>query len=84
MTAKLSRPDWRRDVRTFVAGLGCGLLGGALFVLVTLSQYNLVRFPWTADNPNAVVATTEPRHETTTRPEAVQSRPTATTGRSSG
>lgn len=80
MTSRAPRHDWRRDLRTFVAGLGCGLLGGALLVFVTLWQYNLVRSPWRADNPNAVVATTEPRHEDLARPEP--SRPTATTGRS--
>jgi murein DD-endopeptidase MepM/ murein hydrolase activator NlpD len=84
MTANAPSSDWRRDVRTFVAGLGCGLLGGALFVFVTLWQYNLVRSPWRADNPNAVVATTEPRHGTTARPDDGPSRPTATAGRSFG
>lgn len=83
MTAKAPRPDWRRDVRTFVAGLGCGLLGGALLVFVALWQYNLVRSPWQAENPNALVDTTEPRHGTTARLDPVQDLPTATTGRTS-
>ena len=82
MTAKASRSEWRRDVRTFVAGLGCGLLGGALLVVVTLWQYHLVRSPWQKENPNAVVLTTEPRHETAPRA-PVPGLPTGTSGRSS-
>ncbi|HET7218665.1 MAG TPA: M23 family metallopeptidase [Vicinamibacterales bacterium] len=81
MTTKAPRHDWRRDVRTFAAGLGCGLLGGALLVFVPLWQYNLLRSPWRAENPNAVVSTTEPRHGSTATPEALLNRPTATTGR---
>ena len=81
MTGKAPRPDWRRDVRTFVAGLGCGLLGGALLVFVPLWQYHLIRSPWQGDNPNAVVLTTEPRHGTTAKPDPLADLPTATTGR---
>lgn len=80
MNKRLQTQDWR-DLRTFVAGLGCGVLGGALLVFVTLWQYNLVRVPW-RDNPNAVVTTTEPRHGTE-RVIALPARPTATTGRRS-
>ncbi len=51
--------DWRRDVRIFVAGAGCGVLAGALFVSTALWQFNLVRVPWRVDNPNAVVSTSQ-------------------------
>ena len=39
-------PDWRRDVRTFVAGGACGFLAGGVFVLVALAQSNLLVPLW--------------------------------------
>jgi peptidoglycan LD-endopeptidase LytH len=81
---RLARQDWRHEVRTFAAGLGCGLLGGALLVFVSLWQYNLIRSPWRTANPNAVVSTTEPRHGSTPLADRSPDRPTATTGRSAG
>lgn len=38
---------WLRDVRTFSAGAGCGLLAGALLVATFLWQYNWIAAPWT-------------------------------------
>ena len=40
--------DWRRDLRTFAAGAGCGFLGGALFVAMALWQFHWIVPPWTA------------------------------------
>jgi len=40
--------DWRRDLRTFAAGAGCGFLGGALFVAMVLWQFHWIVPPWTA------------------------------------
>jgi len=45
--------DWRHEVRTFAAGAGCGFLAGGLFVLVSLSQSNLLIAPW-SDGARAV------------------------------
>ena len=39
-------PDWRRDLRTFAAGAGCGFLGGALLVGTVLWQYHWITPPW--------------------------------------
>jgi murein DD-endopeptidase MepM/ murein hydrolase activator NlpD len=57
--------DWRRDVRTFVAGSGCGFLAGGLFVLVSLSQSNLLLAPWSraaraVDGDRVTTAVVEP------------------------
>ena len=38
--------DWRRDLRTFAAGAGCGFLGGALLVATLLWQYHWIVPPW--------------------------------------
>jgi murein DD-endopeptidase MepM/ murein hydrolase activator NlpD len=38
--------DWRRELRTFAAGLGCGFLAGALLVTTFLWQYNWIVPPW--------------------------------------
>ena len=45
----LSR-DWRRDLRTFGAGAGCGFLAGALLVATLLWQYNWIVPPWAERN----------------------------------
>jgi murein DD-endopeptidase MepM/ murein hydrolase activator NlpD len=68
--------DWRRDVRTFVAGGGCGFIAGALFVFVALSQANLIVAPWSpaaraVDGNRVTDAVVEP----------ADGRPTATSGR---
>lgn len=57
--------DWREDVRTFVAGGGCGFLAGGLFVLVSLSQSNLLISPWSnarraVDGDRVTTAVVEP------------------------
>ena len=51
---------WRRDLRTFAAGAGCGFLGGALLVLTVLWQYNWIASPWSGrvrvhENAEAVI-----------------------------
>jgi peptidoglycan LD-endopeptidase LytH len=54
---------WQRDLRTFVAGLGCGLFGGVLLLLTVLVQYNMIVFPGSSrsarlhvsDDPGAAV-----------------------------
>ena len=38
--------DWRRDLRAFGAGAGCGLLAGALLVGTLLWQYSWIVPPW--------------------------------------
>lgn len=58
-------PDWRRDLRTFVAGSGCGFLAGGLFVLVALSQSHLLLSPWSGaaravDGDRVTTAVVEP------------------------
>jgi murein DD-endopeptidase MepM/ murein hydrolase activator NlpD len=67
--------DWRRDLRTFVAGAGCGFLAGSLLVATLLWQYRWIAPPWTT---REVVArqTTDPG----TRGIELE-RPTATVGR---
>ena len=40
--------NWRRDVRTFVAGSACGFLAGGLFVLTAMWQSNLISNPWSS------------------------------------
>jgi murein DD-endopeptidase MepM/ murein hydrolase activator NlpD len=54
--------DWRRDVRTFVAGSACGFVAGGVFVLVALAQSNLLVPRWSngaraidGDSVNAAV-----------------------------
>lgn len=49
MSRILAPRNWRHDVRTFAAGSGCGFLAGGLFVLVALSQSNLLRSPWSGE-----------------------------------
>jgi peptidoglycan LD-endopeptidase LytH len=79
MTRKASAiwgPGWRRDLRTFAAGAGCGFLGGALLVLTALWQFNLIATPWSArvgahDSEEAVI-----------EPAAPMARPAGTGGRS--
>jgi peptidoglycan LD-endopeptidase LytH len=64
--------DWRQDVRTFVAGGGCGFLAGGLFVLVALSQSNLLISPWSTarravDGDRVTTAVVEPASPTAGR-----------------
>ena len=64
---------WRRYMRTFAAGAGCGFLGGALMVLSLLWQYHWIAWP---------AIERAPMHE----PEAViqpdaSARPSGTSGR---
>ena len=40
--------DWRRDLRNFSAGAGCGFLGGTLLVTMLLWQYGWIVPPWSA------------------------------------
>jgi peptidoglycan LD-endopeptidase LytH len=39
--------DWRRDLRTFAAGAGCGFVGGAILVAMALWQFHWIVPPWT-------------------------------------
>ena len=67
--------DWRRDLRTFVAGGGCGFLAGSLLVATLLWQYRWIAPPWTVRD-GVARQTTDPG----TRG-IEQERPTATVGR---
>jgi len=44
-TPSTPRRGWRRDVRTFAAGAGCGFLAGALLVSWVLWHYHLIGRP---------------------------------------
>jgi peptidoglycan LD-endopeptidase LytH len=68
--------DWRRDLRAFGAGLGCGLFGGAVLVLVLLTQYHLIS--WPRENRNAAVRTTDDPGAAVLAP---SERPSGTSGR---
>jgi murein DD-endopeptidase MepM/ murein hydrolase activator NlpD len=47
MKPTLFRPrHWRRDLRTFSAGAGCGFLAGSLLVATVLWQYHWIVPPW--------------------------------------
>jgi murein DD-endopeptidase MepM/ murein hydrolase activator NlpD len=39
--------DWRRDLRTFAAGAGCGFVGGAILVALAFWQFHWIVPPWT-------------------------------------
>ena len=52
--------NWRRDLRAFAAGAGCGFLGGAIFVAMTLWQYHWIVPPWTRQAAVAVVEEADP------------------------
>jgi murein DD-endopeptidase MepM/ murein hydrolase activator NlpD len=68
--------DWRRDVRTFAAGAGCGFLGGALLVATVLWQYHWIVPPWA--ERAAVVRSGDPGGsgiEAAERPAATVGRP---------
>jgi murein DD-endopeptidase MepM/ murein hydrolase activator NlpD len=79
MTPTIDWPrDWRRMVRTFVAGGGCGFVAGALFVFVALYQANMIVSPWSAgaravDGGQVNTAVVEP----------AENKPMATAGRTS-
>jgi murein DD-endopeptidase MepM/ murein hydrolase activator NlpD len=45
--AFLRTREWRRDLRTFSAGAGCGFLAGSLLVATLLWQYHWIVPPWT-------------------------------------
>ena len=75
--AFLEARDWRRDLRTFAAGAGCGFLGGSLLVATLLWQYNWIVPPWT-DRHTVVGHSADPGASGIER-----ERPTATVGRSS-
>ncbi len=67
--------DWRRDLRTFAAGAGCGFLGGALLVATVLWQYHWITPPWTT-RQTTVRETADPGAK------GIEAeRPTATVGR---
>jgi murein DD-endopeptidase MepM/ murein hydrolase activator NlpD len=44
--AFIQSANWRRDLRTFAAGAGCGFLAGALLLATFLWQYNWIALPW--------------------------------------
>jgi peptidoglycan LD-endopeptidase LytH len=67
--------DWRRDLRTFVSGAGCGFLAGSLLVATLLWQYRWIAPPWTTHD-GVARQTTDPG----TRGIELE-RPTATVGR---
>jgi murein DD-endopeptidase MepM/ murein hydrolase activator NlpD len=78
MTSKkpwFRRVDWKRDLRTFEIGAGCGFLVGAVFVVSLLLQFNLVVLPWS----RPPVVTAEDHHDG--RVESPAARPEGTTGR---
>jgi len=53
-------PDWRRDLRTFAAGAGCGLLGGAALVATVLWQFHWITPPWAGAGRPAIVRSGDP------------------------
>ncbi len=60
-----SARDWRRDVRTFVAGGACGFVAGGVFVLLALAQSNLLVARWSngaraVDGDSVSAAVVEP------------------------
>ena len=73
----LTSPDWRRDLRTFAAGAGCGLLGGAALVATVLWQFHWITPPWAGAGRPAIVRSGDPG---ATGIEAAE-RPAATVGR---
>jgi murein DD-endopeptidase MepM/ murein hydrolase activator NlpD len=75
-SASRHRGDWRRDLRTFGAGAGCGFLAGALLVGGLLWRYHFIQWPTEmsrAAREDDVAPVLEP----------AESRPTATVGRRS-
>ena len=78
MTSKkpwFRRGDWKRDLRTFEIGAGCGFLGGILFAVALLVQFDLVVLPWA--RPAVITAEDHPDGGA----ERPAERPAATTGR---
>jgi murein DD-endopeptidase MepM/ murein hydrolase activator NlpD len=75
---RLRRGDWKRDLRTFALGAACGLLGGALLVLLVLWRNNLLVFPTTARAGTVAEASGDAGGAVRPSPE----RPLPTTGRS--
>ena len=72
----LQSRDWRRDLRTFGAGAGCGFLGGALLVTTLLWQYHWIVPPWVERNAaRPVDADPGARGIETERPAATIGRP---------
>jgi murein DD-endopeptidase MepM/ murein hydrolase activator NlpD len=67
--------DWRRDLRAFAAGAGCGFFGGAVLVLMLFWQYHWVALP--RETRSTVVRTDDPGAAVIERSE----RPSGTTGR---
>jgi peptidoglycan LD-endopeptidase LytH len=68
--------NWRRDLRTFSAGAGCGFLAGSLLVATLLWQYHWIVPPWTGRYAS-VRETGDPG----ARGIELAERPAATTGR---
>lgn len=69
--------DWRRELRTFSAGAGCGFLAGTMLVATLLWQYHWIVPPW-AGRYAPVLETGDPGSrgiETTERPAATTGRP---------
>ncbi len=69
--------DWRRDLRTFSAGAGCGFLAGSMLVATLLWQYHWIVPPW-AGRHASVRETGDPGSrgiESTERPAATTGRP---------
>ena len=68
--------EWLRDLRAFGAGAACGLFGGAVLVLVLLSQYHLIS--WPSQNPNVPVRAVDDPGAAVIEP---REQPSGTTGR---
>jgi peptidoglycan LD-endopeptidase LytH len=68
--------EWRRDLRTFSAGAGCGFLAGSLLVATLLWQYHWIVLPWVGPS-TAIRETADPgaRGIETERPTATIGRP---------
>lgn len=68
--------EWLRDLRAFGAGAACGFFGGAVLVLMLLSQYHLIS--WPSQNPNVPVRAVDDPGAAVIEP---REQPSGTTGR---